>query len=90
MNIIKNYFRIYATETGEDNDRVTTRAKLVTDKKVGLIELPHLAVVIKCYINSLVSGSWSAWAGDFATAVKEVYANCEQTLMHICLLLVRD
>lgn len=42
---------------------------------MGEFELPHLAVVIKCYIQSLVPGSWSAWAGDFATSVKEVYVN---------------
>ena len=67
---------IYATENGGGNDKITTRAKLITDGNTGIFELPHLAVVIKCYIQSLVPGSWSAWAGDFATAVKEVYANC--------------
>lgn len=67
---------IYATEEGDGNDKITTRAKLITDGKLGIFELPHLAVVIKCYINSLVPGSWSAWAGDYATAIKEVYANC--------------
>ncbi|WP_373799500.1 glycoside hydrolase domain-containing protein [Bacteroides heparinolyticus] len=67
---------IYATEVGEGNDKISTRAKLVTDGNLGIFELPHLAVVIKCYINSLAPGSWSAWAGDFATAVMEVYANC--------------
>lgn len=66
---------IYAHEEGEDNDKIVTRAKLVTDGSLGLFELPHLAVVIKCYLYSRVPGSWSAWAGDYATAIKEVYAN---------------
>ena len=69
------YSYIYATEEGEGNNKLTTRAKVVTDGCLGILEIPHLAVVIKCYIKSLVPGSWSAWAGDFASAVKETYVN---------------
>lgn len=58
-----------------EEDGITYRVKLLSDKGLGEFELPHLAVVIKCYIQSFVPGSWSAWAGDFASAVKEVYAN---------------
>ena len=77
-NIKMIYPYIFAKEEGEDNDKVVTRAKLVTGGELGIFELPHLAVVIKCYIESMTPGSWSAWAGDFATAVKEVYVNCQE------------
>lgn len=70
------YPYIYATEEGIDNDKVTTRAKLVTDGELGVFELPHLAVVTKCYMPLLAPGKYTAWAGDFATAVHEIYANC--------------
>lgn len=61
--------------TGREENNITYRVKLLSDKGLGEFELPHLAVVIKCYIQSFVPGSWSAWAGDFASAVKEVYAD---------------
>lgn len=73
VNTLYDY--IYATADGEGENRLTTRAKIVTDGQLGILEIPHLAVVIKCYIRSLVPGSWSAWAGDFASAVKETYVN---------------
>ena len=72
------YPYIHATVEGEGNDQLTTRAKVVTDGRLGILEIPHLAVVIKCYIKSLVPGSWSAWAGDFASAVKETYVNAAE------------
>ena len=50
---------------------------LLTDGILGVFELPHLAIVIKCYISALAPGSWAAWAGDFASAVKETYVNAE-------------
>ena len=75
-----NYYKqlqpyIYAKEEGEGNDKIVTRAQLLTDGILGVFELPHLAIVIKCYISSLAPGSWAAWAGDFASAVKETYVN---------------
>ncbi len=72
------YPYIYATEEGDGNEKMVTRAKLVTDGKLGIFELPHLAVVIKCYIPLFFPDDYTAWAGDFATAVKEVYANCQE------------
>ena len=33
--------------------------------------------MIKCYISARAPGSWAAWAGDFASAVKETYVNAE-------------
>lgn len=57
-----------------DNE-IKKRPQLLSDGEMGEFELPHWAVVVKCYIHSLVPGSWSAWAGDFATAVKEVYVH---------------
>lgn len=66
---------IYTVETGEGNEKIVDRADLVTDGTRGAFELPHLAVVIKCYIRSLAPGAWSAWAGDFATLVKEIYVH---------------
>ena len=72
------YPHIRVTEEGEAADKLTTRAKVLTDGYLGILELPHLAVVIKCYLKSLVPGSWSAWAGDFASAVKETYVNADE------------
>jgi len=69
------YPYIYAAEIkGSDGEPdKTIRAHLVVDDHLGLFELPHLAIVIRCYLQSPVPGEWSAWAGDFATGVKEVY-----------------
>ncbi len=64
---------IFAEEIGEETEKIVIRPKLVTDGLRGAFELPHLAVVIKCYIYSNAPESWSAWAGDFATLVKEIY-----------------
>lgn len=77
-----NYYKqlqpyIYAKEEGKGNDKIVTRAQLLTDGILGVFELPHLAIVIKCYISALAPGSWAAWAGDFASAVKETYVNAE-------------
>lgn len=69
------YPYIFAEEIGEDSEKIVVRPNLVTDGLRGAFELPHLAVVIKCYIYSLAPGAWSAWAGDFATLVKEIYVN---------------
>ena len=76
-NYVKQLYPYIYTQvrTEENGETKTIRAKLLTDGNVGLWELPHLAVVIKCYIASMVPGSWSAWAGDFASAVNEIYCN---------------
>ena len=64
-----------------DNSNETKRPLLVTDGHLGIFELPHLAIVIKCYIYSTKPGEWSAWAGDFTTAVKEVYTMGQDTMV---------
>lgn len=51
------------------------RPQLVKDGHLGLFELPHLAIVIRCYLMSPVPGDWAAWAGDFSSGVKETYIN---------------
>ncbi len=66
---------IFAETIGEGNDKITIHAKFVTDNLRGVFELPHLAVVIKCYLYSNAPEAWSSWAGDFATLVKEIYVN---------------
>ncbi len=70
---------IYYYEEGKGNSKIVHRTKLVSDGRLGIFELPHFAIVIKCYIASLVSGHWSAWAGDFATGIKDVYVNMALT-----------
>ena len=57
-------------ETGEN---LVVRPQLVKDGHLGLFELPHLAIGIKCYLVCPVPPEWAAWAGDFASAVQETY-----------------
>lgn len=68
---------IYTTvEKGQGDDlERTVRPQLVKDGHLGLFELPHLAIVIRCYLMSPVPGDWAAWAGDFASVVNEIYVN---------------
>ena len=77
---IKQLYPYIYTESrvNEEGLTITSRARLLTDGNIGLWELPHLAVVIKCYIDSITPGSWSAWAGDFASAVNEVCCNANK------------
>lgn len=69
------YPYMYYHEEGEDENKIVYRTKLLTDEKLGFFELPHLAIVIKCYLYCLVESDWAAWAGDFATGIKDVYVN---------------
>ena len=64
-----------------DDSDGTRRPLLVTDGRLGIFELPHFAIVIKCYLYSITPGEWSAWAGDFATAVKETYTMGQDTMV---------
>lgn len=51
---------------------IETRGKLVTDKKYGVFEVPHLAIGVHAYMGSYLSkNSWSSWAGDLASAIEE-------------------
>lgn len=70
-NYVALYPYIYATVNEDGEEPQTIRPQLVKDGHLGLFELPHLAIVIKCYMQSPVPGEWSAWAGDFATGVQE-------------------
>ena len=68
------YPYIYTTtDTDENGNKITIRPQLVKDGHLGLFELPHLAIVIKCYLSCPVPAEWAAWAGDFASGVQETY-----------------
>lgn len=71
------YPHIYSYEEGSGNDKEVHRAKLLSDGRLGYFELPHFGIVVKCYIKSRVDPHWSAWAGDFATGIKDVYVNAK-------------
>ena len=48
---------------------------IIKDSQNKLLELPHLAVVIAAYLDvniSAVKSEWFGWAGDLATAFKEI------------------
>lgn len=64
-----------------DDSNGEKRPLLVTDGRLGIFELPHLAIVIKCYMYSKKPGEWAAWAGDFTTAVKETYTMGQDTMV---------
>lgn len=57
----------------ESGDSLNVRPQLVKDGHLGVFELPHLAIGIKCYLVCPVPPEWAAWAGDFASAVQETY-----------------
>lgn len=48
---------------------------LIKDSQNKLFELPHLAIVIAAYLeidSSLIKKEWFGWAGDLASAFKEI------------------
>lgn len=73
-NLFADYITYQKTETSE------TRATLVSDGSYGLMELAHLAVGIKCYLDSTVPASWSTWAGDLASGINETWINSAQSV----------
>lgn len=56
-----------------------TKPILISDNNYGLMELAHLAIGIKCYLDSTFPGPWSTWAGDLASAINETWVNAAQS-----------
>lgn len=78
---LDNLFYPYINYSEERvNDVVLeTRPTLVSDNDYGLMEFAHLAIAIKCYLDSRFPSPWSTWAGDLATAINEAWVNSDQS-----------